>query len=367
MIRKWVFFCIAGLIAQLVCASSWEDDCRYLIRALAVTPVPAGTAISEQMFKSMAIHDDVFRPVQIGGKKFDEPRTFGELLDYLAGIHNVLSDRAASEVEKEIIWQYADAKPIKLKLPAIGEGKHTVVYEMEDLDPEQCHAEDKKKVYKLTKPDVASLRATLKDIHSSHFWLTHQAEEFYVPRYIDYHRAGGLFRIAEKCDGISLTKMLLYLGVLSFDEQYEFGDDAAASAVLRAENQLLKSDPQYQKSLGKIKKGVMKIIRTVQNYPEHCTSLSPNNIYITFTQDSDGHVDKVQQVVLVDIGVSRDPWEKIKGYNLIRSFDDYLKLAKKSLNSYLKSDVYRYDFDDMRQWLVGGKRRFGELGCLHAK
>ena len=256
-------------------------------------------------------------------------------------INNAFSESSAPE----IVFQYGNEEPITLALPAIGEGKHTLVYDIVS-DAEV----DANTVFKLTKSGVGPLRSSLVDVELSSFWLDHEWLLFSVPKYISTHD-GGLFRIAEKANGVSLSNMLLYMNLLSFDDTQGFGE-AASLSVLVADGNASVMD-NHQRNVEKIKEGIMSLIEIVNANPQHSSSLSPHNIYVGFTRAADGKVDEITRLILVDIGTGRVYIDK---YKSVHNFEDYLDIAKASLARDLISSYYKDVFDSLCEWQCAGKK-----------
>ena len=247
----------------------------------------------------------------INGQKILRPQNESELIPYMKKITSAL-EQSAPDVP--IRFQYGEGQVLKLNPKMLGKGGNTLVYEVINESGDKSG-----KVIKFTRPDKKSLNSVIKDIEYSKFWLESPLpDSFSVPKYT-YCDPATMFRIAEKSDGVPLTELLLRVGIFGFDRD----DPANPTTYFNVGRMRDKSVSEHLKPLAE---AVVDMLDTMKENPEHYTSLSPDNIHVTFEpcdQDAADNIGtgRITKVELIDIGVNKNRKEQYKD---LRSFEGYL-------------------------------------------
>lgn len=285
------------------------------------------------------LKDNLYEDIYINDDKIKAPTNFMELMTYLDEVSSKLDHLSSVGYAR---FQYGKKLAVTLKLPFLGRGQNGAVYEI------VSGKLNDNKVIKITLPKYKSLYAAIEEYRSYEFWKKEsRGKAFAVPKEFEVHH-GGLFRIMEKNEGVTLTKAMLKFGLLSFDPN-------SVEALLSPGTKLKFKSPQvsihrsalagaYQLEIKKIDKAMMDLIQLVVKNPGYCTSLSPNNIHVTFEDDS---YTKIKSVDLVDIG---PVYSKMKIYKTVKNFDDYLKISQDRLVKYLTGADYQFDLKELLNW-----------------
>ena len=292
-----------------------------------------------QDLTKLKLKDQLFEDVYINDFKIKAPTSYMELMSYLDDISSKLDHLSSVGYAR---FQYGNKLAVTLKLPFLGRGQNGAVYEIVSGKPNE------NKVIKITLPKYKSLYAAIQEYRSYEFWQKSRINKaFSVPKEFEAHK-GGLFRIMEKNEGVTLTKAMLKFGMLSFDPN-------SVETLLSPGAQMKFKNPQvfidkgalhgpFQSEIKKIDKAMMDLVELAVNNPEYCTSLSPNNIHVTFEDDS---YTTIKSIDLVDIGPVHS---KLKTYKKVQCFDDYMKIAQDRLVKYLTGTDYQFDLKDLLRW-----------------
>ncbi|MET4695795.1 hypothetical protein [Endozoicomonas lisbonensis] len=243
----------------------------------------------------------------INDKVIERPRNGSELNDYMKKIAAELKPGAANAPDNTISFRYGDNQSITFKSNLLGIGSNSGVYEVISQS-----GDEPGKVIKITHPNDKSLNSVLKDIESSKFWMECKPGAFSVPEYL-YCDPAGMFRLAEKSEGVSLTKVLLELGIYGFNL-----DNPTDPTIYLNVNRLM--DASVMDKLEPVAEAVMEMLQIMKENPDHYTSLSPENIHVEVEYES-GEIKRIGKIELIDIGINKNRKEQ---YINLCSFEGYL-------------------------------------------
>lgn len=197
-------------------------------------------------------------------------------------------------------------KSFIIETPALGEGERGIVFRLIDGKSSR--------ILKISKPDIKSL-AILRAESSTHsFWSSHATANFSVPARFTTHPLG-LFSVMSEVRGEPLTETLFRLGFLQVDP---VGGDIVVNKDLHH---------IQDTEVNKIWFAISDLIMIVKKNDSMKTSLSPNNIFITKSDDG-----KIASVSLIDFGIDGTGDSR---YFDIKNFSDYLNLSAIKIKGYL--------------------------------
>ena len=256
------------------------------------------------------------RDLVINGQKIPSPQNESELVPYMEKMLLALEQSALEESAPgaPICFQYGEGQSVKLNPKMLGKGANSVVYEVINESGDKSG-----EVIKFTRPRNKSLNSVIKDIEHSEFWLESPLPgSFSVPGYI-YCDPAAMFRIAEKSEGVPLTEVLLRAGIYGFD----LDDPTDPTIYLNVGRMRDKSVSEHMKPVAE---AVVDMLDTMKKNPEHYTSLSPDNIHVTFEScdqvaGETTRTGRITKVELIDIGISENRKEQYKD---LHSFEGYL-------------------------------------------
>jgi hypothetical protein len=212
-------------------------------------------------------------------------------------------------------------------LPYLGRGQNGAVYEIV--------GETEEKVIKIPFGNTYALNTCRDEADAYIFWQRQSREQpFTVPKQFTTN-SFGLFRITAKIPGETLTKTLIRWGLLR--ESVENSNQILTNIPLEADKQ-----PHFKK----LHAALTAMRKIMLKHPRYTNSLSPDNIIVT--QENYGVSNEVQ-ITLVDIGVCVG---KLKLYENMETFADYLNYAANRLAKYLRSPIYEYEQPALRRLLM---------------
>ena len=251
----------------------------------------------------------------INDKTIEQPRNGSELNGYMKSIAAELKPGGSDTPDTTIGFQYGENQSITFKNKLLGIGSNSGVYEIISQS-----GEEPGKVIKITHPNDKSLNSVLMDIESSEFWMTCNPRTFSVPQYL-YCDPAGMFRLAEKSEGVSLTKVLLELGIYGVNL-----DNPADPTIHLNVNRLM--DASVMDKLKPVAEAVTEMLQIMKENPDHYTSLSPENIHVEVEYESGEReagqppaIKRIKKVELIDIGINKNRKEQYKN---LSSFEGYL-------------------------------------------
>lgn len=246
------------------------------------------------------------------------PSSSAELLLYLKTIHFYLNSCTRDSVE----IRYGQGHTYHLRLPFLGQGQNGAVYEILGSNP--------KMVIKIPHPTPKAINACKSEHRAYRFWRRQvKNQPFRVPFEFGSNKFG-LFRVMEKIEGETLTKVLIREGLLLQDLNHPYHIKVSYHP---------QQEPSYK--IRQIMHAISAMLKILVSNPHMCTSISPNNILVHPMKRSKPNN---LNITLVDIGVTSG---KITTYQKISSFEEYLTLAANRLEKYLSSPVYSYDRDHL--------------------
>lgn len=193
-----------------------------------------------------------------------------------------------------------------IETPALGRGERGVVFRLQGADAGQ--------VLKVSRPDAHSLEILREEALSHRFWSANQGPFKTATRSLTHQT--GLFSVMSEVRGESLTEALFKLGLLAMDPVT--GDVRARKTTSHVP----------AADLAQIWGALDKMIQVVHANPQMRTSLSPNNLYVTWNSEG-----RISEVHLIDVGV--DPQGDAR-YFENKSLSEYLTLAASKVQGYLK-------------------------------
>lgn len=198
---------------------------------------------------------------------------------------------------------------LKLETPPLGEGERGVVFRIAGQTPAA--------VIKISKPELKSLAILRAEALSAKFWADHTGGLFEVPRRLTGDDSG-LFATMQEVKGESLTKSLFRMGLLQMNP---LTNEVHAD---KDKGRLESADAR------KIWSAIGQMIQVVKTHPQMKTSLSPNNIFVTWSK---GAKQKIDHVSLIDFGIDGTGDGR---YFELTSLSEYLSLSAIKIKGYLE-------------------------------
>ena len=224
-------------------------------------------------------------------------------------MNQLLSNHACS---KDLVTLKYQDQTYKFSAKPLGRGERGTVYPLVETD----------KVIKIPKNDAKSLRILQEEKASSDFWYEASKKpgmNFSVPQKFSEHPLG-YFSVMERIHGKTLTDVLIQLKIMHISKSHH--------AVAMDLNPAL--SPMKKKSLKKIERAIVDLVKVFRQNPNFSLSISPNNILVSFRDADKMDVDKVY---LIDFGLDSGYHTD---YSKTKSFEHYLATAREKIEGYLK-------------------------------
>ena len=321
--RVWCF--LSFILLQFFTPMSYGRDAPLNFARIAerISRTPQFEFLNRENFDLLDLTEDDWSSIKIDNIFIPAPKKAAELLSYLKQVEELLN----SIDKPSIKFRYGNQKPINIKIPFLGRGHNGAVYEIE---AESNHP----KVIKITLPRLQAIQSAILEQESYDFWANaaYNSGYFFVPKQYEVHKLG-FYRIMEMNKGITLTKYLLMLGAIHIDSISHKNTSYDENFI----------SGTYSKQANLIAQAIQSMLTVIQENPEYCVSLSPNNIHVTYDLDSLA----INRIDLVDIGPVPS---KLNAYLHLESFEQYLKLCAERLKKYVSEPEYTYDIDELRRY-----------------
>jgi hypothetical protein len=257
--------------------------------------------------------ENKFATIYIDDIKISSPQLTTEIELYLIKIKELVSKKTSSCIK----FKYGNNLELILKTPYLGIGKHAMVFDIIDGK----NKVDADKILKLNILDGINGLLSAVDEHQHYIgWQKKAADySFTVAKLHEYHPAG-LFSIKAKNQGISLTRMLMQLGLI-----YIVDKEAKTTGFNKLTDQDLKN-PRIKQ----IFTAIFDMLDVIKNDPSYCTSLSPNNIFVAF-KDKSNNIEKIE---LIDYGKTKNA-KKVEQYIALKHANQYIEIASDRLKKYI--------------------------------
>jgi hypothetical protein len=262
-------------------------------------------------FDEYLIQNNIFAEVVIDDTVIYPPKNVQDIEYYLQQITNKLL-----ECHKEtLIFQYGNMLKVILKSPCLGIGDHAYIFEILNENNTSTN-----KILKLNiKQYSKSLKAGMKESYNYLFWEDKAINYSFTVTKIYFCHPFGLYSIKEKNNGVSLTKVLI-------DKKLIFVIDYVnnITSYKQVTNKEIK-----KLNIEKICVAIFDLLSIMKVTPSSCCSISPNNIFIKFKNNT----DQIKNIELIDYGISDN---KMETYFKIETFNQYLEIAAERMAKYLK-------------------------------
>jgi hypothetical protein len=257
-----------------------------------------------------------FATIYIDDDKVSSPQSIKEIEQYLIRIKELVSKKTSGYIK----FKYGNNLELKLKVPYLGIGKHGMVFDIINENSEI----DADKILKLNILNGKNGLLSAIDEHQHYDGWQKKATNysFTVAKLYEYHPSG-LFSIKAKNHGISLTRMLMQLGLI-----YIVDNEAKTTGFNKLTDQDLKKPKIKQ-----IFTAIFDMLDVIKNDPSYCTSLSPNNIFVAFKDKS----KVIEKIELIDYGKTKND-KKVEKYIALKHANQYIEIAAERLKKYITSN-----------------------------
>jgi hypothetical protein len=261
-------------------------------------------------FDEYLIQNNIFAEVIIDDTVIYPPNRVQEIKKYLQQI----IDNLLGCYKKTLMFQYGNMLKVLLKLPYIGTGDHAYIFEILNE-----HNASTNMILKLNiKQYSNSLQAGMKESYNYLFWEDKAINSSFTVTKMHFCHPFGLYSIKEKHNGVSLTKVLIDKKLI-----FVVNDINNITSYKQVTNKEIK-----KLNIEKICTAIFDLLSIMKVNPSSCCSISPNNIFIKFKDDT----DQIKNIELIDYGISDN---KMQVYFKIETFNQYLEIATERLAKYL--------------------------------